>query len=98
MDRLTVRWDEKLVGHIYPLLDDFLKFEYSDSWLSQGFSAISCSLPTTQNVFDPKATTCFFENLQHEGPALGELFDLAFDYDTQLYRYLSRFGLDCAAR
>ena len=55
--KLDVLFGERLVGSLVETKDKRVAFEYSDTWLSDGFSISPRSLPLEKKVFVPKNYT-----------------------------------------
>ncbi len=55
--KLDVFIDDRLVGTLAETKDKKVAFEYSDLWLSEGYSISPRSLPLKKNVFVPKGYT-----------------------------------------
>jgi serine/threonine-protein kinase HipA len=96
MERLSVRWGDRLVGHLYRKEYHRVEFEYSDEWLSQGFPRISYSLPTAVKRHDAERSTAFFANMRLEGPALSRAVKVMGNPIDVNFRYFGKYGLDCA--
>ncbi len=51
--KLEVRYHDKTVGYLAETPDRMIAFQYSDSWIRNGFSISPLSLPLNNNVFVP---------------------------------------------
>ena len=51
--KLTVYYHDEVVGYLAETPDHMVAFQYSDSWIRNGFSISPLSLPLNRNVFIP---------------------------------------------
>jgi len=63
MSKLTVYWDQEVVGTISRHPQGKISFEYAPQWIVTKGKPISLSLPCGQKRFPPELSTAFFENL-----------------------------------
>lgn len=64
---LTVWYNKKLVGKLYPAERGNVVFQYAASWLANaGSIPISLSLPLKDEAFSTDLSTAFFDNLLPE--------------------------------
>lgn len=67
IDRLTVRWDERIVGELALDRDGAMQFAYTRDWLDDpNAPQISAALPKQEAAFGDRAAMPFFDGLLPE--------------------------------
>jgi len=97
MSKLTIYYQDKVVGHLEFDKDERLNFQYDKAWLaSKDRFPLSFAFPLEAKVFGHLESKSFFENLLPEG----EIKDLLEAHGKSSIKsefgFLQEFGGDCA--
>ena len=49
--KLTVKYNDRIVGYLAQLEDDSIAFQYDDTWIKNGFSISPFSLPLSTKIY-----------------------------------------------